>query len=421
LKKVKDLLAPKRSLPVREFNLDEVLTIIEEEERSWREELERRMAPLCQKFNEVSSALFIHATSLIESERGSIYHPKLEKITRNSLPQFTKAVTVSLGRPAPSDPLGFYQMATETLKGCVKALAGPGRYLGTAFPDQMKEIRILVDELGHQVNEMTPLIAEDKSAAALQPRRAMHSHRSGRTRSHLCRQGRTWQSRRPGKRSWPEKRRVVEGKEDCDRKVQMDRALHDAIIERDTFSDRVTEIEREIHAMTSTLVHVFKKGEKILQRKEGAERDLKRVIDLITSEGNNIGEETVERVSRVLPLVTSMIKTGEIQLKNQEEIALFSSHDSICTSLLSLVQRRKEAERELLEKDSFILSHPAKNRIRQVEMALDEISNDREKVRSDIREIEAEIKVMEKEITEKIHDLERALWELLSSEVRLKV
>jgi len=104
-----------------------------------------------------------------------------------------------------------------------------------------------------------------------------------------------------------------------------------------------------------------------------------------------------------------MIKTGEIQLKNQEEIALFSSHDSICTSLLSLVQRRKEAERELLEKDSFILSHPAKNRIRQVEMALDEISNDREKVRSDIREIEAEIKVMEKEIPKKIHDLERAL------------
>lgn len=422
LKKVKDLLAPKRSLPVREFNLDEVLTIIEEEERSWREELERRMAPLCQKFNEVSSALFIHATSLIESERGSIYHPKLEKITRNSLPQFTKAVTVSLGRPAPSDPLGFYQVATETLKGCVKALAGPGRYLGTAFPDQMKEIRILVDELGHQVNEMTPLIAEDKKRGrfAAQARDAFTSIRENQIALVQARENLVIQETRE-KELARKREELLKEKEDCDRKVQMDRALHDAIIERDTFSDRVTEIEREIHAMTSTLVHVFKKGEKILQRKEGAERDLKRVIDLITSEGNNIGEETVERVSRVLPLVTSMIKTGEIQLKNQEEIALFSSHDSICTSLLSLVQRRKEAERELLEKDSFILSHPAKNRIRQVEMALDEISNDREKVRSDIREIEAEIKVMEKEIPKKIHDLERALWELLSSEVRLKV
>jgi len=58
--------------------------------------------------------------------------------------------------------------------------------------------------------------------------------------------------------------------------------LHDAIRERDASSDRLTETEREIHAMTSTLVHVFKKGEKILQRREGAERELKKVIDLIT-------------------------------------------------------------------------------------------------------------------------------------------
>jgi len=118
----------------------------------------------------------------------------------------------------------------------------------------------------------------------------------------------------------------------------------------------------------------------------------------MTSEGNDLGEETVERISRVIPLVISMIETGEIQLKNQEEIALFSSPDSICTSLLSLVQRRKEAGRELREKDALILSHPAKNRSRQVEKALDDIASDREKVRSEIRGFEAEIKVMEKEI-----------------------
>jgi len=145
------------------------------------------------------------------------------------------------------------------------------------------------------------------------------------------------------------------------------------------------------------------------------------VIDLITSEGNDLGEETVERVSRVIPLVTSMIETGEIQLKNQEEIALFSSPDSIYTSLLSLVKRRKEAGREIQEKNAFILSHPAKNRSRQVENALDEIASDREKVGSDIREFEAEIKVREKEIPKKTHDLEGALRELLASEVRLKV
>lgn len=422
LKKVRDLLAPKKPLPVREFNLDEVLTIIEEEERSWREDLERRMAPPRQKFNEVSSALLVHVTTLIESERDSLYHPKIEKITRNSLPQFAKAVTVSLGRPAPPDPLAFYQVATEILRGCVKALAGPGRYLGTAFPDQMRDIRVLVDELGHQVNEMTPLIAEDKKRGRIiaQARDALTSIRENQAALVRARESMALQETRERELA-RKSEELLREKEDCDREVQVDRALHDAIRERDAFSDRVTETEREIHAMTSTLVHVFKKGEKILQRRGGAERELKKVIDLMASEGNDLGEETVERISRVIPLVTSMIETGEIQLKNQEEIALFSSPDSICTSLLSLVQRRKEAGRELREKDALILSHPAKNRSRQVEKALDDIASDREKVRSEIRGFEAEIKVMEKEIPKKIHDLEGALRELLAGEVRLKV
>jgi len=49
----------------------------------------------------------------------------------------------------------------------------------------------------------------------------------------------------------------------------MDRVLHDAIRERDASSDRLTETEREIHAMTSTLVHVFKKGERYCREERG--------------------------------------------------------------------------------------------------------------------------------------------------------
>jgi len=228
------------------------------------------MAPPRQKFNEVSSALLVHATTLIESERDSLYHPKLEKITRNSLPQFTKAVTVSLGRPAPPDPLAFYQVATETLKGCVKALAGPGRYLGTAFPDQMRDIRVLVDELGHQVNEMTPLIAEDKKRGRIiaQARDAFTSIRENQTA--LVRAKESMALHETRERELARKREeLLREKEGCDREVQMDRVLHDAIRERDASSDRLTETEREIHAMTSTLVHVFKREKRYCREERG--------------------------------------------------------------------------------------------------------------------------------------------------------
>jgi len=266
-------LTTKKTLPVREIHLDEVLSVVEEEERSWREELERRMAPSRQKFNEICSALLVHATTLVDSEGDSLYHPKLEKITRNSLPQFTKAVTTSLSRPSPTDPLEFYQMATETLKGCLKALSGPGRYLGTAFPDQMREIRVLVDELGHQVNEMTPLIAEDQKRSRIisQARDALASIRDEQATLVRARESLAIQMAREKELS---RRRdeLSKEKEDSDREIQVDGALHDAIRERDALSIQKREIEREIHALTSTLVHVFKKGEKILQRRGGLRR-----------------------------------------------------------------------------------------------------------------------------------------------------
>jgi adenylosuccinate synthase len=180
-------------------------------------------------------------------------------------------------------------------------------------------------------------------------------------------------------------------------------------------------IGREIHGTRSTLVHVFAKAEKLLQRRGGEEREIRRIIEMISLEEEMIDEEMVFRVRSVLPLVTSMVNAGDIQLKNQEEITLFSDPDRICPALASLVHRRKEAESDLREKEEFIHSHPAVKRARQVEKVLKEIANDREKIKSEVVNIREAIGAMEKEIPARIHDLESALQDLFAGGVRLKV
>ncbi len=422
LKKVRDLFASRQTVPPREISLEEIPVIIGEEEHSWREELQKRMDQPREKFTEVCSALLVRATTLAGSERDFVYHPKLEKITRNSLPQFEKAITTSLARQAPPDPSAFYQVATETLKGCVKALAGPGRYLGTAFPDQMKEVRVLIDELGHQVNEMTPLIAEDKRRSRSFSR-ARESFISIREKQAALAEARERLSILEAREKDLGIRQegLAREKEDCDRRAGMDGALQDAVRDKEEFTGRVAGIGREIHGTTSTLVHVFAKAEKILQKRGGKEKEIKRVIDIITQEGGNIDEGSVEKVRNVLPLVTSMISSGDIQLKNQEEINLFSNPDRICPALVSLVYRRKEAEGDLRKKEEFIHSHPEVKRAAQVEKALRDIENEREKIRTEIVTIREGIRVMEKEIPERIHELEAALRELFTGGIRLKI
>lgn len=422
LKRFRDFLSARQPIPAREFTLDEIPGIIAEEEHSWNEDLKKRMNQPREKFSEVSSVLFTRVSTLTRSEAGSGYHPKLEKITRNSLPQFGKAIATALARQAPQEPSAFYQMATETLRGCVKAMAGPGRYLGTAFPDQMKEIRTLIDELGHQVNEMTPLIAEDKKRRRSFSR-VRESFGSIREKQAALAEERerllTLETRE--KELARKQETLARDKEICDHQVRTDRALQDAIRDQEILSVRVTEIGREIQVMTSTLAHVFSKAEKIMQKRGGGEKEIKKGIDLMTMERGNLKEGTVEQVRSVLPLVMSMINTGEIQVKNQEETNLFSNPDKICPALISLISRRKEYERDLGEKKEFIRSHPAKNRAGQLEEVLKEISNEREKIGIELMEIREGIEVKEKEIPESIHDLEEALREIFTGDIRLKV
>ncbi|MDH7510926.1 MAG: hypothetical protein QHH04_07785 [Methanolinea sp.] len=421
-KKVRDLLAPGKNIPPREISLDEIPAIIGEEERSWREELQKRMDQPREKFTEVSSTLLIRVTALGRSERDSVYHPKIEKITRNSIPQFEKAITTSLSRQAPPDPAAFYQVATESLKGCVKALAGPGRYLGTVFPDQMKEVKVLIDELGHQVNAMTPLIAEDKRRSRSYSR-ARESFLSIREKQAALAEAREKLSILEAReRDLATKQdELAREKEECDRRAGMDGALQDAVRDKGLFSERVAEIGREIHGTTSPLIHVFAKAEKILQKRSGGEKEIKRVIDLLSLEGGKIDEGLVERVKNVLPLVISMVNAGDIHLKNQEEINFFSNPDRICPALASLVNRRKEAESDLRKIEEFIRSHPAVKRAGQVEKFIKEIVNDREKIGTEIVNTREGIRMMEKEIPERIHDLEAVLRELFAGSVRLKV
>ena len=100
-------------------------------------------------------------------EREEAYHPKLETIAKNTLPLFERAMISSLSKDLPEDPDLFYHAATESLKGCVKGLSGQGRYLRGVFPEEMKEIRETVDQIGREMNAMTPAIAEARDQREL--------------------------------------------------------------------------------------------------------------------------------------------------------------------------------------------------------------------------------------------------------------
>ncbi len=160
---VRDLLGRKDAEPaVEELGLEELPALLDREE----ERVTARVGPVCeapaQEIRHAVSGLEGVLAVLRKADWDMALHPKLEQISRTTLPAFVRAMDTCLARPLPEEPHEFYGAATAVLKCAVSALRGQGRYLRAVLPEEMKAIKDGIDVIGHAVNTMTTAFGEEK-------------------------------------------------------------------------------------------------------------------------------------------------------------------------------------------------------------------------------------------------------------------
>jgi hypothetical protein len=297
---------------------------------------------------------------LRSKEREEAYHPKLEKIARNTLPLFEKSMLTSLAKELPREPEEFYTTASESLRGCVKGLAGPGRYLRGVFPDEMKEIRVTVDRIGHEVNAMTPHIAGArkkrdqiaglrKTSASVSEAVAHHEKTGAdlaRIREEIARE----------EHAIEDLSKALEQAGDVSASAEI-AGLNTAI---SALREEVSVADRALRTDLSVIAHLLRKGEKVLQRGEGASaaREIEPVVDALAGSRLPAEDQLVPGLIRVLPLVRSMIGSGEIVLKNKEERELFSENTDITARIRALYALREDAESRLRTAERAYATNP---------------------------------------------------------------
>lgn len=301
--------------PFLDASLREVAVTLYEKTNEPRQAIEAGRRGLHNLLDEISS-----------KEREEAYHPKLEKVARNTLPLFQKAMLSALSKELPPDPEEFYIAAGECLKGCLKGISGPGRYLQGVFPEEMKKIRETMDRIGREVNAMTPAVAEARkrrdtisrarhdlsrfSAASLEQESAraeIERHRQEITVATEELQG----------------IREMEASFGTGPDAQEEAALSAAL---ETSRAGVEHEERSIRADLAVVSHVLRKSEKLVSRSQGAAaaKGLEEAVDLLAGSGIPDRDQLLPVLKKTLPVVSSMVQTGEISLKNKEERELFS-------------------------------------------------------------------------------------------------
>ena len=292
-------------------------------------------------------------------ERDKAFHPKLEKIAVNSLPLFEKAISSSLSRPLPEDPEEFYDVSAESLKGMVKALTGPGRYLTGVLPEEMKAVKSAVNRVGRAMNSMNPLITgyrkkkEDVgrlTAVSTEYRSAIDGiGEIDRQLPLLEQEIRRTEEAMEG--TGGDESEVSGAETDSLGRLKDDRARVES---------EMNEKERELRALFAVVIHVLRKGEKIAHRDNNSlAREIHEVIRILEAKTLPTYQEIAGPLSRVVGLVASMVESGEITLKNKEEKELFGNAGLITARVEEFLADISMLSAEHMEIGKQIQGHPA--------------------------------------------------------------
>lgn len=271
-------------------------------------------------------------------------HPRLRDISRKTLPGFTRSMSQILSREPSGDPETFYATAAEILKGVLKTMRGQGKYLSSVYPGEVRELRDAVRDLGREVNAMTEAIGRARERReqvegvreayeAIVRIRDDYAAVSANLRDQAAAIGELEDAiRKAG-----EGLAALRDHPDYARKIEREERIREIRAEEEM-------VGREIGSLRSTAAHILRKAGKVAER--SGDRAAVAAISLAV--------EAEEGIEAAMPVVLDMVRRGDLALKNQEEIRLFSDPETLPAALRDAIERGRDLEMERKKEEAAL-------------------------------------------------------------------
>jgi hypothetical protein len=359
----------KKEPEVFTISIGAVPSWLDEREKTARSTLLSDTGETQQKIRDGVLNLQQITNTIAQAEHDEEIHPKLRSITKNSLPQFVKAMNASLAKELPDEVEEFYPAAVECLKSCVNSTRGQGRYLQAVFPEEMKAVKSGIDAIGHEINDITASLGRYRKEKNLIIE-AVSLHTA------LLDINADIQ-----KAEEKDKRISLRITEITDRIAAINKELQafpadERMAEVNTLKTVLQEAEnrrdaviRTNAALSMTASHVFRKAEKIAARQKHPSEIsiLRKTMELLSDHAVPDTRDLASALTAACPVAERMIAAEEITLKNKEERAIFSDtkqfSSDICASCTDL-GLKEDACRIAEDK---VASHPLLVRIHSLE------------------------------------------------------
>jgi hypothetical protein len=332
-----------------ELALDAVPAWLEEQEDSIRGELEGTTAPVRQDITDALHHIREAVDTLTSVSEASVAHPRLKSISRSALPEFLKSVGQAIEKEPGGDAETFYTVAADILKGCIRATRGQGKYLQAAFPEEMREFRGGLKDLGTGVNRMTEAIAAARARLdEVQKTRDVHRQ--------LVREREEYAA--DCRHADEMIREIASGSEELRRIDEELGALaagphHAAARELDlqiaALSERQEDLAREYTSIRTNAVHVLRKAEKVMEKNldHTTAKSIRQLEDALSSQVPRDDAEITGPLTHVVPATLDAIGRREVALKSREEQHLFSDAGVLRSELVRVIALHREVSAEI--------------------------------------------------------------------------
>ncbi|HQD25694.1 hypothetical protein [Methanoculleus sp. DTU007] len=384
-KQLRDLF--KRTEPVEEnlkLSFEELPAWLDAREEEIGRELSDAAKPPQEAIRSALDNLREIVARMKTTEGNEEVHPRLRDISKKALPQFTKSMTQILSRDPSGDPETFYATAAEILKGVLRAVKGQGKYLSALYPDEMKEVRAAIRELGRGINTLTEAITRARTGQQQveEVRRAYESLVRIREEN-VAVFAEIQKSREAIEGIGGKIRETEEGlaalklRPDYTKKDEVEKKIRE-------LKDLEDKIEREILTLRNPSLHVFSKAEKIARKtgNNAAATTINRVLDAYANRPSGDEENLVRLIEAAMPATLAMVRQGDLVLKNQDEIRLFSDPETLPAELSEVMQREREVREEDAALQEALAALPVVVEEQRLTSALTELQRERDAMRS---------------------------------------
>ncbi len=357
---LRDLFKREEAAPkVIEIRLDDVPSWLDARKATLVEEFTDSTVPNRQRIEAALSNIRTAIDTLREAGETPVPHPRLKAISRSALPEFVKSIDQLLEKQPADDTEAFYATAAGILKGCLRALKGQGKYITAAYPEEMRDFRAGVKELGTEINLMTQAIADYRARhTGVDETREIYERLMRIRGEYASVHEESIAEISENTRETPRIRQLEEALRELERGPH-----HAAAGELDAriraVGEREEEIAREYAVIRTHALHVFRKAEKVQEKHldHDTAEELRRAEDAFSAVPPEQPDTIIELLTRVMPTVMDLIGRGEVPLKNREEQHLFSDAGILRTELVRAITehrnltadiRTAEAERSAL-------------------------------------------------------------------------